>query len=58
VTLGVSRRGVVVEIVRLVVGVMVRRDSGVVTCRGLRSARVALLRLSVDSVARIVYIVF
>ena len=52
-TLGVSRRGTLVEIVRAVVVVIVWMGSGVVACRGLRRARVALLRLSVDSVARI-----
>jgi hypothetical protein len=51
--LGVSRRGEVVEIVRLV---GVRRRS-VDACRGLRRARVALLRPRVDSVALIVCLV-
>jgi hypothetical protein len=53
VTLGVSRRGAVVEIVRLV-GVRTRR---VDACRGLRRARVAPLRLRVDSVALIVCLI-
>jgi hypothetical protein len=56
VTFGFSWRGAVVEIVRVVVDVRVRTESGVEACRGLRKARVALLRLMGDSVARIVYI--
>lgn len=44
-TLGPSRRDVVVEIVR--------RDSGVEARRGVRIVRAALLRPSDDSVARI-----
>lgn len=50
--MGPSWRGAVVEIVRMV-GVIVQIESGVEACRDLRRARVALLRLSVDSVARI-----
>jgi len=51
--LGVSRRGTVVEIVRAVVVVIARMGSGVVECKGLRRARVTLLRPSVESVVRI-----
>jgi hypothetical protein len=53
VALGVSRRDAVVEIVRLV-GVKTR---SVDACRGLRRARVALLRPRVDSVTLIVNLV-
>lgn len=55
--MGLSWRGVVDEIVRKVVGVKVRTDSGVEVRRETRKLRAALLRLKVDSIARIMYIV-